>query len=204
MKNIIFSIIIILVLCVFNYPFAQETIKSETMEQSQQITEEVVEAIRVIEIEPFTYCAVEMTGSYDQHGAGFNKLYEQAGIQNLPTDVPPFGIYLNNPNQTPVEELKWELGLIIPDTIEVKEPLKQKKWEFKQVATRMYEGAFGAEEMGQVYGEIYAWITKNAYTPAGPLMEKYLTEPEQNEDGEWVGQIEIWVPVETGQSIQIK
>ena len=204
MKKIIFSIIVIMVVCVFNYPFAQETIKSEAMEQSQQIAEELVEAIRIIDIDPFTYCAVEMTGSYDQHEAGFNTLYEQAGMQNLPTDESPFGIYLSDPNQTPEEELKWELGFVMPDSSEVTEPLKLKKWEFKQVASRMYEGVFGAEEMGQAYGEIYAWIAKNEYTLAGPLMEKYLSQPEQDEDGEWIGQIEIWVPVEKGQSMPIE
>jgi len=174
------------------------------MEQSQQSAEELVEAIRVIDIDPFTYCAVEMTGSYDQHEAGFNKLFEQAGQQGLPMGESPIGIYLSDPNQTQEEELKWELGFVIPDSIEVKEPLMQKKWEFNQVASRMYEGVFGAEEMGQVYGEIYAWIAKNEYTPAGPLLEKYLSQPEQNAEGEWIGQIEIWIPVEKGQSMPIK
>jgi len=157
---------------------------------------EMPQAIKVVDVEPYYYCALEMTGSYDQHGTGFNTLYEQAGIQNLPQNQPPFGIYFNDPGQTPEEELKWELGLVLPDSSQVAEPLKLKKWEFNRVVTRMYDGVFGAEEMGQVFVEMYAWIGQNKYTTAGPLLERYLSQMEQNAKGEWMGKVEIWIPVQ--------
>ena len=178
---------------------AGEPSPQDADESSPQEAEEPVEVIKVIDVKPFYYCALEMTGSYDQHGTGFNTLYEQTGIQNLPQSEVPIGIYLNDPNQTPEEELKWDLALALPDSSQVAEPLKLKKWEFKQVASTMYDGVFGAEEMGQVYGEIYAWIGQNKYVPAGPLVEKYLSQPEQNADGEWVGKVEIWIPVQKTQ-----
>ncbi len=158
-----------------------------------------VDVIKVIDVEPFPYCALEMTGSYGQHETGFYTLYEQAEKQGLPEGEMPFGIYKSDPAETPEEELKWELGFALPDSIQLLDALKLKKWEFKQVASKIYEGVFGAEELGQVYGEIYGWIGQNNYTPAGPLFEKYMSQPKQNTDGEWTGTMEIWVPVQKAQ-----
>ncbi|MBN2411379.1 GyrI-like domain-containing protein [candidate division KSB1 bacterium] len=183
-------------------PSPQKTDESSLQKSGVTTAQNVVmsgDVIKVIDVEPFTYCAVEMTGSYDQHDTAFNTLYEQAGIQSLPQTEIPFGIYKSDPAQTPEEELKWELGFALPDSSQVTEPLKMKKWEFTQIVSRMYDGVFSEEEMGQVYGEIYEWIGQNNYTPAGPLMEKYMSQPEQNADGEWTGTVEIWVPVQKAQ-----
>jgi DNA gyrase inhibitor GyrI len=213
----IVSVIGIFVLLV--YGWAQETEKKEEAEPCQKTEQEQSEestAVELKEIEPFYYCAVEMTGSYDLHPTAFQTLYEEAGKQNLASAEIPFGIYYNDPENTPEEELKWELGLPVDvetlvaekgDTcvaeedkgalVEefIKDPLKPKKWTATKLVSKIYDGPFD-EEMNAAYGEIFEWIGQNDYKAAGPFMEKFLGMPTQNEAGVWCGKIEILVPVQ--------
>ena len=125
-----------LILLFYQFIIAQDTLKTETKKEC----EKKKESICVIEIEPFSYCAVEMTGSYDQHGAAFGTLYQAAGTQSLDMTQIPFGVYYNNPNDTPEEELKWDIGFQVAEDTQLKEPLVLKKWEYTLLAKIGYEG----------------------------------------------------------------
>lgn len=149
---------------------------------------------QIKEIKPFKYCALEMTGSYDQHETAYLKLYEEAGKQGLPTDQQPIGIYFNGPQQVPVEELKWEVGFEVPAEQAVQAPLLKKEWTFTTLASLVYEGKFD-ENMQSAYGKLFAWIGQNGYQMAGPLMEKSLSMPVKDENNMWSGKMEILVPV---------
>ncbi len=152
--------------------------------------------IELVEIEPFFYCAVEMTGSYTQHPDAFMKLYTEAGKQGLPMAGMPFGIYWNSPHDTAEEALKWEIGLAVPEDKEIQPPLSRKGWEHILVAKKDFEGAFGSEEMSAAYSEVSGWIEENGYELSGPMMEKYLSSPSPNEEGEFVGKVQIIFPVQ--------
>ncbi|UCF05167.1 MAG: GyrI-like domain-containing protein [bacterium] len=154
------------------------------------------EIIKLKETEPFTYCALEMKGSYEQHTTAFMTLYGETMKQAVAYDDIPFGIYWNDPQTTAEEDLLWEIGFRLLEKHEVKEPLKIKEWKFTTMASRGYKGAFSEEEMGKAYEEIYQWIEKNGFVPAGPMMERYLRAPQPNEAGELCGSVEILVPVE--------
>ncbi|HPN46289.1 MAG TPA: GyrI-like domain-containing protein [bacterium] len=175
------TVCLLAVLLVFQVVMAQEAAKTES--------------VTLKTVEPFFYAAVEMTGTYDEHTTAFSSLYEQAGAQSLDMQQAPFGVYYNNPSSTPTEELKWEVCLTVSGEKELKAPLKLKKWDFTQVASRMYTGSYSSEEFGNAYMELFTWIQSNGYVPAGPMMEKFLTNPEQNTDGEWVGTVEMCQPV---------
>ena len=143
----------------------------------------------------FAYCALEMTGSYDQHSAAFEKLYAEAMKQGIYGGT-PFGVYWNSPGDTPVEKLAWDVGFIVPSSQAPKEPLKLKKWEFTTAAVLEYSGAFAGEGMTNAYNAIFKWIGEHGYKPAGPMMETFLNIPSPNEQGVLVGSVEIVVPVE--------
>ena len=142
----------------------------------------------------FVYCALEMTGSYDQHAAAFEKLYEESMKQGIFGGM-PFDIYWNNPENTPVEKLKWELGFVMPAGKIPQEPLKLKKWEFTTMATLRYTGNFD-EEMGKAFGRLYQWIEDRGYQPAGPMMEMFLNAPSADERGVYFGTVDIIVPIQ--------
>lgn len=175
----------VLLLALFQIANAQEAAKTD--------------AITLKTVEPFFYAAIEMSGSYDDHSSAFSSLYEQAGIQNLDMQQAPFGVYYNNPTDTPTEELKWEIGLPLSSEKELKDPLKLKKWDYTQIVTRLFTGSYSSEAMGNSYIEMFTWIQANGYVPAGPMVQKFVTNPEQNTDGEWVGTVEMCQPVQKAQ-----
>ncbi|MBN1561604.1 GyrI-like domain-containing protein [candidate division KSB1 bacterium] len=154
------------------------------------------EQVEVREIKPFWYCCVEMTGSYDQHSDAFQTLYAQAGAQGLAMDVAPFGVYYSDPSQVAEAELKWEIGLELAEKTEVKAPLVLKEWPYTLMAVMLYEGSFSGEAFGSAHQKLFQWVMQNGYDVAGPSMEKYLSMPAQNSDGEWTGTIEIVLPVQ--------
>jgi AraC family transcriptional regulator len=143
----------------------------------------------------FAYCALEMTGSYDQHSSAFEKLYAEAMKQGIYGGT-PFGVYWNSPSATPVEKLAWDVGFMLTSGQAPKEPLKLKKWEFTTMAVLEYSGEFGGEGMTNAYGQLFKWIGEHGYKPAGPMMESYLSIPSANEKGVLVGSVKIVVPVE--------
>jgi DNA gyrase inhibitor GyrI len=173
--------------------FAQETAEKKVPEAAAKAPEEG--AFKLIKIEPFDYCAVEMTGTYEQHAGAFMSLYSGAAQQGLPMDQMPFGVYWNSPENTPEEDLKWEIGFAVPEGTEVKAPLVKKRWEHTDLIWTRYEGAYDSPEMNSLYDEIFEWAGKHGYEPAGPFMEKFLDSPEPDESGEYSGTVEIMVPV---------
>jgi effector-binding domain-containing protein len=152
-------------------------------------------AIEVKTIKPYTYIAVEMKGSYEQHEQAFGILYQESGTQGITLADYPFGIYYNNPQDTPQDSLVWEIGTAISDVDSVTAPLVLKTFPFTSLASMIYEGAFN-DEMQAAYGQLYGWIFQNGYQVAGPLQEMYMTMPSPDENGSWVGQVEILVPVQ--------
>lgn len=197
MAVVLVAVLVVLILS--PYVFCQEKEageKPKKCEKAETKKEGDEAAIAVKEVEPFTYCALEMTGSYDQHAAAFQTLYAAAGKQGLDMSAVPFGIYWNDPECTPVEDLKWEIGLPVTGKKEFAEPLKAKKWEYGMVVSMPYEGPFSVEKMGPAYHEIYGWIEENGFEQAGPVMEKYMSMPVPDESGILSGKIEIMVPVQ--------
>ncbi len=154
--------------------------------------------IQIKEVTPFTYCALEMKGSYNQHGIAFNNLFAVAGSQRLPLDKAPFGIYFSDPANTPEEELVWEVGFEIAEGTELKRPLVAKKWQHTTVVSKIYTGPFSEEAMSAVYGELMGWVKENGCFVCGPSLERFLSDPEFDEQGGMSGTIEIFIPVQKG------
>jgi effector-binding domain-containing protein len=201
--------LLVMVLLVVNAAVAQDAVKEESADSKAAVEKteccdkaegesktccEKTCGVQIKTIEPFDYAAVEMTGSYEQSGAAFGQLYQEAGIQGLPMDGQMMGIYYNDPFTVAMADLKWEVGLPVPDASQVKEPLKGKTWKATQLATLVYEGPFDENYKGQ-YAKIIECITKKGLVPAGPGMEKYMSMPAQDENGVWSGKVEICMPV---------
>ncbi|MBN1779702.1 GyrI-like domain-containing protein [bacterium] len=165
--------------------------------QEAENTEPVVKAAEVVvkTIEPYAYVAVEMKGSYEQHAQAFGTLYEQSAYQGLALNDIPFGIYWNDPNNTPEDSLRWEIGVAAPDADSVAAPLSIKKWPHAMIAVRSYEGPMEGEAFSATIGGLYGWIMQNGYQISGPIMERYMNMPYQDENDVWIGQLEIVLPV---------
>jgi DNA gyrase inhibitor GyrI len=174
---------------------AQEKNESGSAAGAKTAQAAAADSIRLIPVDPYFYCVLEMKGSFDQHGSAFQNLYQQAGMQGLPMSAVPFGLYWNSPTDTPVDSLKWELGFALQEAKTLTAPLVLKKWEYPLVASIAFDGVYGSESQNATTGRLFGWIQQNGYKPAGPLMEKFLTMPTPTADGAWSGKVEIVVPV---------
>jgi AraC family transcriptional regulator len=168
---------------------AQEQAPAQSAPQSSSLS-----AVELKQIAPFRYAALLMKGSYDQHATAFPQLYQLAAEQNLGYSFDIFGVYFNDPSQVPVEQLEWQVGFALTEGQQVKEPLVEKMWDYEQIALLTYNGPFTGE-MNKGPQALMTWVMSNGYAPNGPMMEKYIVMPTQNENGEWCGTIEISVPV---------
>jgi DNA gyrase inhibitor GyrI len=169
--------------------------QEKTQPAGAAVVAAAADTVVLSKVAPYSYCALEMRGSFDQHGAAFQNLYQQAGMQGLPGTAVPFGIYWNSPQDTPVDSLKWELGFALPEARTLAAPLVLKKWEFPLVATLTFEGVYGSEAQAAATGKLFEWIGKNGYRPAGPMMERFVTMPAQTADGGFSGRVEMVIPV---------
>lgn len=152
--------------------------------------------VEITKIQAFSYCAVEMTGSYEQHADAFMKLYTAAGQQGLPSrSASPFGIYYNSPEDADEKDLKWEIGFPIPKDMDVQAPLVKKEWKYTMVAQQEFTGVIDSDELRNVYVIMHEWIEMNGYELDGPMMERFLNNPTPNEKGETIGKVQIVFPV---------
>jgi AraC family transcriptional regulator len=189
------SVLVLLVALVGATSWAQDgcTVEGAPADTSAQDAEKAPQ-VQLKEDTAFVYCALEMTGSYDQHEAAFMKLYQESMKQEIYGGL-PFGIYWNSPADTPAEKLSWDIGFILSPGKTPQDPLKAKRWDFTTMASLMYRGAFGGETMNAAYGQVYKWIAENGYQAAGPMMEVFLNAPSPDESGALYGAVEIVVPI---------
>jgi len=148
------------------------------------------EEITVKEIAPFLYCSLRCTGPFTSMQQNIDLLFYSITSQNIAPMGPMLGVYYNDPETTKPENLKWEIGFPVSET-NVLEPLELKQWTFTTVAEAFHVGPY--ETSGARYAEIMAWVEANGYEVAGPIMEKYLSDPNSTRPEDL--KTEIWVPV---------
>ncbi|MBN2541706.1 GyrI-like domain-containing protein [bacterium] len=189
-KVLAVSLVVVIMFAFSSLVLAEDTEAAPKSEESKQ---EAV--VTILEIEPFNYCAIEMVGSYDQHSTGFATLYTEATKQNLPMSQVPFGIYWDNPAETPVDSLNWDIGFKVPEGTEVAEPLKLKPWKYSLMAKTVFQGNPEDEGLATAYKKLFAWVGANGYVIVGPVMERYVSIPKTTEQGDVLLSIELMVPI---------
>jgi effector-binding domain-containing protein len=147
----------------------------------------------VLDVDTFDYVAVEMEGSYDQHGKAIAQLQQAMQEQGIEAEGPMFGIYYNSPADVPPELLEWEVGFPVTLAEEPQPPLVAKRWDYLEVVSTVYEGPYQSAE--GTYEEMFRFIdSREDIDPAGPTLERFLDEnPDMVEPDDL--QTEIWIPV---------
>ena len=169
--------------------------KQEAEQEVAVATTEQQEAVSITDVSAFSYVCFPYTGSYENHETVIGALMEAASTQGFELTGPMLGVYYNSPADTPADSLLWEIGFKVPDSMEVTDPLVVKKWVFTKVAKAMHTGSY--ETVDQTYPKIFEFIAKQNLMPAGPTMERFLSDPQQVAPEEL--KTEIWVPVKGGQ-----
>lgn len=196
MKRISLIGAVIAVLAILALPLSAQDGASARKAVDQEAKKGAKTELEVVEMEAFSYAAIEMTGSYEQHGDAFMKLYSAVGAQGLPMTASPFGIYWNSPDDTAEEELKWEIGLPVSGDKKLEAPIVLKKWEFTKVVQQDFEGVIDGDEIKAAYYSMYEWIETNGYEVSGPMLERFMNSPSPNDKGEYIGKVQIVFPVQ--------
>jgi len=195
MKLIKVFCIIGLLLFAFGCQEKAEEEQPAAVEEAAEALEETVEAVEEVlsveDIEAFDYVCLPMKGSYENHEKAINDLMAVVQEQGITPSGPMIGVYYDDPEVTPEEELKWGVGFHAAEGTEVQEPLVIKKWEFTKVVKATHTGPY--EEAANLYPEIFKFMEEKGLTQAGPIMERFLNNPEEVAPEEL--QTEIWIPV---------
>jgi DNA gyrase inhibitor GyrI len=101
---------------------------------------------------------------------------QEISKQQVLGDGAPFGLYLNSPREVKSEaELRWLVGMPIPEAATVAVPLKKGAFNFAKVARYLYTGPY--DKSAEAYAKIMQYLEANGYRPAGPVMEQYWNDP---------------------------
>jgi AraC family transcriptional regulator len=129
----------------------------------------------VKETAPFHAVVLRMSGSYKQHGDAIGKLavwLSAAGVRPL---GPPFGRYLNSPDETPEAALEWEVGFPVPEGTQAEAPFEVREIADGSVATVAIGGPH--DTTPRPWAQLVDWADKQGYQITGPAMEIWQEGP---------------------------
>ena len=132
--------------------------------------------VKIQENTPFTYAYLEGSGPYEGMGTKIGELMQVAGQQSIEFQGSPFSMYLNSPQdvKSPAE-YKWLVGVPVPPGAKVAAPLMKGEYKYTLVARTMYKGPYNG--VASTYAAVFAFIGRNGYRPAGPIMEMFWNDP---------------------------
>ncbi len=90
---------------------------------------------------------------------------------------PPFAVYLNSPNEVPVEELMYEVGMPFAGEATEEGRVKIKTMPEQLVLSTIHKGPYS--ECGMALGALIQYAFKNGYEIVGPPMETYISDPNE-------------------------
>ena len=153
---------------------------------------------KTLTLEPMKVLSVKHRGSYFKIDTAFRKLaafVEEQGIEV--SDARWLGVYFDDPESVPEEELRSEACVTIKNDIELPENSDISIGEIPgglYAATR-HSGSY--KGLGQSWGELYgAWIPQNGFKPGNtPCFEIYIKGHEETEEeSEFL--TDLYAPVE--------
>ena len=129
----------------------------------------------VKESEPIHAVVLPMTGSYKRHGDAIGTLALWLGSANVQPLGPPFGRYLNSPDEVEEASLQWEVGFPVPAGTEAPPPFEVREIVDGTVATAVIGGPH--ETTQRPWAQMVEWAGKRGYQPTGPAMEIWQQGP---------------------------
>jgi effector-binding domain-containing protein len=125
---------------------------------------------------------IEHVGAYDKipYDEYFNKLFSWAKEKNAKPGFKSLGIFHDNPEKTPPESCKSEIGIPILGNPEPEGEIRVKELPAMNVAVYKHKGP--SSEYPQSYGALHQWITQNGYEITGPTLEVYTKKPKVKGD----------------------
>jgi len=130
---------------------------------------------QVKHLPPMQAVVIPMTGSYALHGEAIELVTSYLASKAISPTGPPYGRYLNSPATVPENELRWEVGIPVPQGTTAPSPFEMRTLDDPLVVTAIVQGP---HSQPKPWPELFQWIEKNRYLPTGPTMESWLDGPQ--------------------------
>ncbi len=159
---------------IINISFVLLLITFACTDQKKTISE-----LTLKEVLPFTYCALEVRGSWGQYKDKLKQLSEEVQKQGIVVDGEVISVWRSYPNATEEKDYKWEVGYKIAEGTTIESPLVTKKWKTKNLYSQSYDGP--SDGVTDFFKNYWAWFEDNNLKVIRPLME---IEPPSEQIGE--------------------
>ncbi len=134
---------------------------------------------------------ISYKGSFEEIPVLMGEVVGYVMAKGLQMMGPPFGVFYNSPQEVPVEEVMYEIGIPFDGEAEEEGWVKIKTEPEKLVLSTIYKGPYS--ECGTAIGALAEYAYKNGYEIIGPLTETYLSDPNETPENQLV--TEEWFPV---------
>lgn len=140
--------------------------------------------------------AVSHVGPYNRIGEAFGKLGALAGPAGLfqQPDAAMIGIYYDDPETTPAEQLRSDAGIRVGATVALPVALQERRLAAGRYACAVHVGSY--EQLGDAWGRLLReWLPQSGHRiRPGASFELYLNDPTKVPTHEL--RTEIYQPVE--------
>jgi AraC family transcriptional regulator len=150
--------------------------------------------MRVTTFPPYTALVLPMKGSFNQHDMAIKKLLACASEKKLKA-CGLFAIYYNSPQEVPVDSLKWDICMEVPEGTQIEAPFLVRLVPETLAAYVICIG--GYDNTHTCYPPLNDWISHSGYKPVGAPEEHWLSDSERTRVTEL--QTRIMIPVAPAQ-----
>ncbi|MCK4595004.1 GyrI-like domain-containing protein [bacterium] len=193
MRKLLF---LLLVLPVALFLGACEEEAEEEVEEEVEVVEEVTYELVELEATPVVF--KELTGDYALFGDAVEEGFEILEAAEIEVVGAPIGVFHDNPEIAPVEELRSEVLFPVAEDTEPPVGYAYKVTEGGTAVMTILEGELTEENMPD-YDALFTYIAREGLEVAGPVIEIYYWDPELD-PSEYV--TEIYVPVTEPEAVE--
>jgi effector-binding domain-containing protein len=123
-------------------------------------------------------------GSYEEVPVLMGEIVGFIMAKGLQIMGPPFGVYFNSPQEVPIEELMYEVGMPFAGEAKEEGRIKIKTEPEQLVLLTVYKGPYSG--CGAAIGALAQYAYKNGYEIIGPPMETYISDPNETPESELI------------------
>ena len=140
-------------------------------------------------IEESKVAYIRHKGSYDKIPELMQEVGEWLSEKNLQMTGRVYGTYFNSPEDTPTENLQYEIGFSFEGTTMPEGKIGIKEVPEHTVLTAMHKGPY--TEIGPVIHAVADYAVKNGYDIVGPVTEVYLNSPLEVPESELLTEVQF-------------
>lgn len=140
-------------------------------------------------IEEARVAYIPYMGSYDKIPELMQEVGEWLSEKDLQMTGRVYGTYFNSPEDTPAENLQYEIGFAFEGEAMQEGKVGIKEIPEHTVLAAMHKGPY--TEVGPVIHAVADYAVKNGYDIVGPVTEAYLNSPMEVPESELLTEVQF-------------